>query len=249
MTLEIIQIESGENMKTIHMGIFIKNRRENYQLTQQELADKLGVTQRLVAQWEAGERVPHTSRIPRLCEELHINVYELLSGKKLTEEEEKLEIEQSVLLLLKTNHKLKKFKIFHKMLCCIGLIAVLACGKVMYYVWCSSHPDVRILIQKHTFKETIGVEDMAISFGTRIEDTSPVLYLNLYRLGEESQGMFRHIKNNYKAADIKLEIEEKGGQTILRYTGPATTLEDELIEFEKEVVLDFSYDAKVKYRY
>ena len=72
------------NQKII--GEFITECRKNKKMTQQDLADKLGVTDRAVSHWENGRRLPDYSFLKPLCENLDISVNELLSGEKIMKE-------------------------------------------------------------------------------------------------------------------------------------------------------------------
>ena len=68
------------------IGKFIQERRKLKELTQVELADKLGVSNRTISSWENGNSLPDYSMFQDLCNELDISINELLSGEKLTEE-------------------------------------------------------------------------------------------------------------------------------------------------------------------
>lgn len=64
------------------IGKFILNRRNKLKLTQQELADKIGVTDKAISKWERGKGMPDYSLFIPLCNALGISVNELLSGEK-----------------------------------------------------------------------------------------------------------------------------------------------------------------------
>lgn len=51
----------------------IKERRKEQKLTQQELADKIGVSLMTVLRWEKGERTPNTSIMPQLSSALNVS--------------------------------------------------------------------------------------------------------------------------------------------------------------------------------
>ena len=55
-------------------------------MTQLQLAEKLGVSDKTVSRWECGKGMPELSILMPLCEVLEINVNELLSGEFLTQE-------------------------------------------------------------------------------------------------------------------------------------------------------------------
>ena len=69
------------------IGKFILELRKENNLTQQELADKIGVTDRAISKWENGRGMPDLSVITILAEELNVEVSELLNGKRMTKEE------------------------------------------------------------------------------------------------------------------------------------------------------------------
>lgn len=58
----------------------IKELREKANLTQQELAERLGVTQGAVSQWEAGIVFPRATMLPKLARELKTTVDKLLTA-------------------------------------------------------------------------------------------------------------------------------------------------------------------------
>ena len=66
------------------IGKFILSLRKEKNMTQQELADKLLVTDRAVSHWENGRSLPDVSLFKPLCEIFDITVNELISGEKLS---------------------------------------------------------------------------------------------------------------------------------------------------------------------
>lgn len=69
----------------IKIGKFISACRKEKGLTQAQLAEKFGITDRAVSKWETGKSIPDASIMLELCSELGINVNELLSGEKLND--------------------------------------------------------------------------------------------------------------------------------------------------------------------
>ena len=68
------------------IGNFIAEQRKKYNLTQSELAEKLGITDRAVSKWERGINLPDASIMIDLCKILNITVNELLSGEIIKKE-------------------------------------------------------------------------------------------------------------------------------------------------------------------
>ncbi len=73
------------NQKKI--GSFIAACRKENGLTQAALGEKLGITDRAISKWENGRSLPDPSIMLELCELLHINVNELLTGERLNMED------------------------------------------------------------------------------------------------------------------------------------------------------------------
>lgn len=66
----------------------IRDSRKECRLTQQELADKVGVSLMTVLRWEKGERTPNTSIMPRLSDALHVSASYLMGLEDMPERSE-----------------------------------------------------------------------------------------------------------------------------------------------------------------
>ena len=69
------------------IGKFVATCRKEQNLTQEQLAEKMGVTDKSISRWENGKTMPDLSMIPILAEILDVEVSELLNGRKMTKEE------------------------------------------------------------------------------------------------------------------------------------------------------------------
>jgi len=70
-------------MDLTKIGRFIALCRKNKKLTQEQLAEKLYITDRAVSKWERGLSLPDASIMLELCNILSISVNELLNGEKI----------------------------------------------------------------------------------------------------------------------------------------------------------------------
>ena len=68
------------------IGKFIQTKRKEKNLTQKELANKLGVTDRAVSKWERGVGCPDVSILEILSKELDCSILEILKGRKIENE-------------------------------------------------------------------------------------------------------------------------------------------------------------------
>lgn len=64
-------------------GAVIRKLRENKNMTQEELAEKVFVSSKAVSKWETGQGFPDVSLIEPLAKALGISVIELLSGEDI----------------------------------------------------------------------------------------------------------------------------------------------------------------------
>ena len=64
------------------IGSFIGAKRREKNLTQEQLAERLGVSNKTISKWENGKCIPDYSVIEKLCEELDITLAELLDGEE-----------------------------------------------------------------------------------------------------------------------------------------------------------------------
>ena len=84
------------------IGIFISKMRKEKGWTQNQLAQKLGVTNKAVSKWENGRSLPDLSLFPSLCGLLDVTLNELFAGEKIPEEALKEKADQ-VLMEVITN--------------------------------------------------------------------------------------------------------------------------------------------------
>ncbi|MBQ9107134.1 MAG: helix-turn-helix domain-containing protein [Clostridia bacterium] len=88
-------------MDQVKIGRFIAECRKNQNLTQMQLAEKLNITDRAVSKWENGRTMPDSSIMLALCDILCINVNELLSGERISMENDNRKNEQLLLDMAK----------------------------------------------------------------------------------------------------------------------------------------------------
>lgn len=84
-------------MDQIKIGRFIAESRKKVKLTQMQLAEKLGITDKAISKWETGKSMPDTAIMLQLCDILEISVNELLSGEKISMENTNQKNEQLLL--------------------------------------------------------------------------------------------------------------------------------------------------------
>ena len=67
------------------IGLFIAKCRREKNMTQEDLAEKLGVSNKSISRWENGKTMMDISLFEPLCNELDISIIELLNGEKVND--------------------------------------------------------------------------------------------------------------------------------------------------------------------
>lgn len=101
------------------IGKFIAECRRQRKMTQSELGERLGVTEKSISNWENGRNMPDLSLFKPLCEELNISLNDLMSGEKVKERDYRDKLEENIINTIDySNRKIESRNIF------IGLILI-----------------------------------------------------------------------------------------------------------------------------
>lgn len=103
------------------IGKFIAECRKERNLTQKELAEKLGVTDKAISKWENGRCMPDISLLKSLTSELGITINELLAGERIIEEDMEEKSEENIFALLKKINK--TYTRLQKILLCLMIVS------------------------------------------------------------------------------------------------------------------------------
>ena len=108
------------------IGKFIARVRKEKNMTQQELAKKLNITDRAISHWENGRSMPDAGIMLDLCKLLDINVNELLSAKKIIKESYNEQAEENLLEMRREiESKNKKILILNRIITFLGVVIYL----------------------------------------------------------------------------------------------------------------------------
>ena len=122
-------------MDQIKIGKFISLKRKEKNITQSELAETLGITDRAISKWENGKCMPDYSIIPELCKILNITINDLFSGEIVDMKDNEKLLEKNLLEMTKL--KQEKDKQLLNIEIFIGLLVTLiflSCAFVASYV-------------------------------------------------------------------------------------------------------------------
>lgn len=97
-------------MNQLTTGKFISQKRKEKNLTQEQLAERLGISNKTVSKWETGKCMPDYSIVKNLCAELEITVAELMDGEVSEEKSVRTYDEEQIIDLLRRTQELEKQK-------------------------------------------------------------------------------------------------------------------------------------------
>lgn len=135
---------------------FIKEKRKELNLTQEELAEKLFVTEKAVSRWETGRGTPDISLLIPLSKALKVEISEILNG-----EENKNDIEK----LIEYNELTKKSK-FNFKIKLIILLYVLSILFFLGYLKVEYNPNIELNYFIRLF--LVVISSILIVIGNRI---------------------------------------------------------------------------------
>ena len=97
-------------MDQVKIGNFIADIRKEKRMTQKELAEAIGVSDKAISKWECGNGMPEMSMLLPLCQELQISVNEFLSGERLSENSYSQKAEENIMNLMQEKEENNKQK-------------------------------------------------------------------------------------------------------------------------------------------
>ena len=97
-------------MNQTAIGGYIARKRKEQNLTQEQLAQQLGVSNKTISKWENGTCMPDYSIIQKLCEALHVTLPELMDGEDAAENSVRGYDDEQILNLLRRTQELERQK-------------------------------------------------------------------------------------------------------------------------------------------
>ena len=102
-------------MDQVKIGKFIAQCRNEKNITQEALGEKLGVTNKTISRWENGHYLPDIEMMQLLSKEFGVSINELISGEKIKDSEYKEKAEENLIIVLENSSFTLKEKIeYHK---------------------------------------------------------------------------------------------------------------------------------------
>ena len=150
------------------IGKFISECRKEKKLTQSELAEKLGVTDKSISNWENGRNMPDISLFKPLCDILGISINDFISGEKIKKEKYQEKFEENIINTIEYSNKRisKKNNLIGIILITFGIMIAITAfcifpsesswGSIYSLFWCFiSLIGTTILTKKFNLKKRI----------------------------------------------------------------------------------------------
>lgn len=188
-------------MDQVKIGKFISSLRKEKGYTQEQLAEKLNVSNKSISRWENGNTMPDLSLIPKLCEILGISINELLSGERIESDEYQKRFEENIiinmdLLKKKISNFTKKF-----ILIVLSLFILLVIG-IFVFIGYKELAYTKIYLDDSNVQITACKEKNHLGFTVSTKDETPFMFNSYY--DEETktyviENLFRYLdKDNLK---------------------------------------------------
>ncbi|MBQ2873367.1 MAG: helix-turn-helix transcriptional regulator [Bacilli bacterium] len=132
------------------IGKFISSVRKEKKITQKQLAEKLGITDRAISKWENGKSMPDLALLKPLSECLDITINELLSGEYISKKEKVENLEENIVNAI--NYSKKKQYI----------------NELIFYLFILLFGSLMIIISMSVFNTPIGFTSCYSIIGTYI---------------------------------------------------------------------------------
>ena len=84
-------------MDQVRVGKYIASLRKQASLTQEELGEKLGVTNKTVSRWENGNYMPDIEMLQLLSKVFDVGINDLLAGEKIADEDFRQKAEENII--------------------------------------------------------------------------------------------------------------------------------------------------------
>ena len=148
-------------------GSFLRELRKEKQLTQEQLAERFGVTSRSVSRWETGSNMPDLSILVELADFYDVDIRDIIDGERKGEDMNKEEKERLQLVAdyaeTEKNTLLMRLRIFS----IVGLISLIA-GLVMLVISRDNNLPVYDYLMGTLMGVAIGALLVAVFYSTGV---------------------------------------------------------------------------------
>ncbi len=125
-------------MDLIKIGKYIAGKRKNLGMTQKQLAEKIGMSDKSVSKWERGICLPDVSLYFDLCSILGISINEFLAGEDIVHENIEKKSEENIISVV-TDSK-RKQKSLKYIICALLILSILTISLIATFLYRAYRP-------------------------------------------------------------------------------------------------------------
>lgn len=127
------------------IGKFISVKRKEKGITQSELAELLGISDRAISKWENGNCLPDASNMQELCKILNITINDLFSGEVVDMEDNVKRLEENLLEMTKLKEQRDKELLLLEIF--IGVfVSIILCASILIVSYIEMENWLKIII-------------------------------------------------------------------------------------------------------
>lgn len=154
-------------------GLFISEQRKLKKLTQEQLAEKMGVSINAVSKWERGLSFPDVSLYKKLCEELDVSIEELINGEKDNSNDAK---DRAIMSTVKSKEKTKK-----KLLLIITIFTIVVIGLIIGVILIYNNSENKLSrFYERNYQKTFAARNVEALMKYRYNGKYPDYYGGMY---------------------------------------------------------------------
>lgn len=196
-------------------GKYIAEKRKQLGMTQRQLAEQVGITDKAVSKWERGKSIPDSAVMEELCETLHISMNEFFSGEDIREENYSDKAEENIRVLIEQSNVQKKHSRIVIIGLTVGFIGILF-GVRAAFMYANERNIVYRFIDWPSFLFLLGIVAVVLILCGMMED-----FIKAFALCFEKEGDKEQIRKSVGAVRAVLILNLLAGafvflgQTIL----------------------------------
>ena len=200
-------------MNLIKIGNYIAGKRKNLGMTQKQLAEKLGMSDKSVSKWERGICLPDVSVYSDLCLLLGISINEFLAGEDISNENIEEKSEENIIgVVTDSKHRQKRLKVVICAFLIISIVAISVICASLYRTYKSMNfisPIPENSVEMQTLNLLAGPDGADVyKFNTTDEYKRINIYFSEYKAGEQ-------VDKDYFTLDFDGISSPKNGEIII----------------------------------
>lgn len=131
-------------MDTKKIGIFLKELRNEKGMTQEQLGEKIGVSNKTISRWETGKYMPPVEYLNMLSDIYNISINEILGGERASGDEFTKIAEENITVTLKGLEK--NYQTFKKKMMCILAVTTVLTIIILILLPMNTVKDVIVMV-------------------------------------------------------------------------------------------------------